>query len=208
MTDTTPTTLYHSSSHLHRSFDSVPEVPSEDDIEQQLPRRKNTSQFPCTNQGQTQAHSSDEWTSDIEVLIKHWKDQVEKLSHVHQESGYINKTRYYRLAIPSILLPFVMTLASQNIDGGNIQNPATIVNGVAFAVTSILSALSLFFNYNQLSEGHFQTSARYTDISNRIDSELARRRRFRTPSDVFITETKARIESLGDTSPTLPGTWC
>jgi hypothetical protein len=77
-----------------------------------------------------------------------------------------------------------------------------------FMVTSILSALGLFFNYGQISEEHFQTSTKYTDISNRIDSELARRRKFRTPSDVFITELKGRIESLGDNAPQLPGNWC
>lgn len=181
--------------HPDRSFDSVADALN-DDIEQQ--RRLVGQGHHC---------NSDEWTPEIEELVKHWKDQIEKLSHVHQESGYINRMRYYRLAIPSILLPFIMTLVSQNLYTGN-NDPAHIVDGTMFALTSILSALSLFFNYNQLSEGHFQTSARYTDISNRIDSELARRRKFRTPSDVFITELKCRIESLGDGAPQLPGTWC
>jgi hypothetical protein len=151
--------------------------------------------------------NSDEWTGEIEDLVKRWKDQIEKLSHVHQESGYINRTRFYRLAIPSILLPFAMVLVSQNLYNGT-NDPAHIVDGVAFMLTSILSSLGLFFNYNQVSEVHFQTSARYTDISNRIESELARRRRFRTPSDVFITELKCHIESLGDNAPQLPGNWC
>jgi len=169
-----------------------PHPPSDsvDDIEQQL----------------RQSSSPDEWTVEIEELVKRWKDQIEKLSHVHQESGYINKTRFYRLTIPSILLPFIMTLVSQNINAN--KDPAFIVDGVAFMITSILSSLILFFNYGQLSEIHFQTSARYNDISNRIESELARRRRFRTPSDVFITEIKCHIESLSDNAPSLPGTWC
>ena len=163
--------------------------------------------------------SSDEWTPEIEQLIKHWKDQTEKLAYIHQESGYINKTRYYRLSIPNIIIPFVMTFVSQNfypnpehekngtvVDTGS--NPGNIANGVAFMLTSILSALQMFFKYNQLSEEHFQTSARYTEIGNRIDSELARKTKFRTPSDVFITELKGNIESLGNNSPDLPGNWC
>lgn len=160
-----------------------------------------------TNQSQSQAQSHSDWTADIEELIKRWKDQIEKLSHVHQESGYINRIRYYRLAIPNIAIPFIMTLVSQNLYTGT-NDPAHIVDGVMFMTTGILSTLSLFFNYNQISEEHFQTSTRYTDISNRIDSELARRRRFRTPSDVFITELKSRIESLNENSPALPGNWC
>jgi hypothetical protein len=159
------------------------------------------------NQISSIGNDSDEWTSEIEELIKHWKTQTEKLSHIHQESGYINKTRYYRLAIPSILIPFVMTLVSQVLYTGT-NDPAHIVDGVMFMTTSILSALTMFFNYNQISEIHFQTSARYTDIINRIDSELARRRKFRTPSDVLITELKCRIESLVGNAPQLPGNWC
>lgn len=173
------------------------ETNTEDDIEKQI----------CTKKNREYVDNSDEWTPEIEELIKHWKDQTEKLSHVHQESGYINKTRYYRLAIPSILLPFIMTIVSQNLYTG-ANDPAHIVDGVMFGVTSILSALTMFFNYNQICEEHFQISARYTEISNRIDSELARRSKFRTPSDVFITELKTKIESLGDLSPNLPGTWC
>lgn len=152
-------------------------------------------------------HIHSDWTSDIEELIKRWKDQTEKLAHIHQESGYINKTRYYRLAIPSILLPFIMTLVSQNLYTGT-NDTSHIIDGAMFMTSSILSALTLFFNYSQISEEHFQISSRYTDISNRIDSELARKRKFRTPSDVFITELKSRIENLGESSPPLPGNWC
>lgn len=173
----------------------------DDDIEQQQIKSK------ACHSNSTATATATEWTTDIEELIKRWKDQIEKLAHVHQESGYINKTRYYRLAIPSILIPFVMTLVSQNLYTGT-NDTSHIVDGVMFMLTSILSSLSLFFNYNQMSESHFQISARYTDITNRIDSELARRRKFRTPSDVLITELKCRIESLNDAGPNLPGNWC
>jgi hypothetical protein len=184
----------------------------EDDVEQQLQTPRQNSNSNSSNQnGQTHcqptSNNSDEWTSDIEELVKRWKSQIEKLSHVHQESGYINRTRYYRLSIPSILLPFIMTLVSQNFYSGT-NDTSHIIDGVMFMTTSILSALLMFFNYNQLSEVHFQTSSRYADIANRIDSELARRRKFRTPSDVFVTELKGSIESLGDNAPQLPGTWC
>jgi hypothetical protein len=178
----------------------------EDDIESQLipPPRPKTRSFE--NQD-----SSDEWTTEIEELIKHWKDQTEKLAHVHQQSSNITKIRYYRLAIPSIVIPFLMTFISQNLCT-NIEcdtiTTSHIVDGLAFMLTSILSALCLFFNYSQTTEEHFQVSARYTDISNRIDSELARRRKFRTPSDVFITEIKCQIENLGENAPMLPGNWC
>lgn len=200
----TPNTL-----SLSKSYDSVQETSNnnsvesvEDDIENQTQNQAQRRKIRNNDHDH-----SDEWTVEIEELVKHWKDQTEKLANVHQQSGYINKTRYYRLAIPSILIPFVMTLVSQNLYTGS-NDPAHIVDGVMFMTTSILSALTMFFNYGPICEEHFQTSSRYTDISNRIDSELARRRKFRTPSDVFITELKIRIESLADVAPILPGNWC
>jgi hypothetical protein len=171
---------------------------------------------------QNQKLKPNEWTIEIEELINRWKDQTEKLSNVHQESGYITRIRYYRLAIPSIIVPFIMTFVSQNINDQidqsnqsdnvqhiqNITYSLNLINGLAFMFTSILSAINLFFGYSKTSEEHFQVSARYSEISTRIDSELARIRKFRTPSDVFITEIKGKIESLNDISPNLPGNWC
>ncbi len=178
------------------------------DIENQMIFTPKTGVITAGGGGSvSNATSADEWTSEIESLVMRWKDQVEKLSYVHQESGYITKVRYYRLAIPSIVLPFIMTLVSQNLYNDN-ENPGHIVDGVAFMVTSVLSALTVFFGYSQSCEQHFQFCSRYTDISNRIDSELARRRKFRTPSDVFITEMKCTIENLNDSAPQLPGNWC
>ena len=149
---------------------------------------------------------SNEWTDEIETLITRWKDQVEKLSYIHQEAGYIVKTRFYRFAIPSILIPFIMTFVSQLLpQDGNLQR---ILDGAMFMATSGCSAFLTFFNYGELAEQHFQYSARYNDIVTRIESELARRRKFRIPSDVFLTELKCRIESLNDGSPCMPGHWC
>jgi len=187
------------------SFYILRETMTENDIETPSPRTS-SQQNSLTNNDHTHSNP-DEWTEQIEQLVSRWKNQVEKLSHVHQESGYILKTRYYRLIIPSIILPFIMTLVSQNIYAGD-NDTSHIIEGTAFMVTSALSALTLFFNYGQLYEQHFQFSARYSDIITRIDFELARRRKFRTPSDVFITELKCKIESLNDGAPSLPGNWC
>jgi len=158
---------------------------------------------------ENQCHNRDisnEWTDELESLITRWKDQVEKLAYVHQEAGYVVKTRFYRFAIPSILVPFVMTFVSQIIpQDGELQR---VLNGAMFMATSGFSAFLTFFTYGQLYEQHFQYSVRYNEVVTRIESELARRRKFRTPSDVFITEIKGKIEALNDNSPEMPGHWC
>lgn len=152
--------------------------------------------------------SADQWTNQLEDLVTKWRSQVEKLSHIHQESGYILKTRFYRLSIPSIVIPFIMVLISQLTPTCNQYEPTVIANGFMFMITSGLSAMTMFFNYGFLYEQHFQYSARYNDIATVIDSELAKHRNFRTSSDVFITEVKCRIEALNDSAPNIPGNYC
>lgn len=141
------------------------------------------------------------WSNEIEELLARWKIQVEKLSFLHDESGYLIKARYYRLVIPATLIPFVMTFLSQILPNDEITT-ATI--GVMFMITSIMTGLQTLFSYGQLYEKHFQYSSRYSDIVNRIDTELSRQRKYRVPSDVFVMEVKCKIDNLNDTSPELP----
>ena len=94
-----------------------------------------------------------------------------------------------------------MTFLSQTLPP---SHETTIVNGVMFLLTSSISGLQALFAYGQLYEQHFAYSAHYSNIASRIESELARRRKFRTPADVFITEIKCRIDNLNDVSPALP----
>ena len=141
------------------------------------------------------------WTDSIEFLLTDWKEDLDKLSELHEYAGYIVKSRYYRLAIPGIAIPLVMGFISQTLPEGQ---PAIISNGVVFMVSGILSGLQTLFNYGQLYEEHFQYSSRFSDIVKRIDSELARKRKFRTPADVFLTEVKCKIEYLTEGSPEMP----
>jgi hypothetical protein len=160
-----------------------------------------------TSSNSSDIHIKEEpWSNNIELLLHKWRNQVLKLSEVHDESGYIVKFRYQRLAVPVIMIPFIMGLVTQNLSTESTEVP--LVNGIMFMITGTLNGFQTFFSYGQLYEQHFQYSARYSDVVNRIDSELARKRKFRTPADVFITEIKCRIDNLNDTAPTLPGMYC
>lgn len=145
------------------------------------------------------------WTDETEKLVRRWAQQMEALSELHDNAGYIVKMRYYRIAIPSILVPFVMGFVSQILPEGR---QSTITDGAMFMITSGLAGLQTLFNYGQLYEQHFSYSASYSNIVSRIESELSRHRKFRTPSDVFITELKCTINNLNETAPELPMGCC
>ena len=152
------------------------------------------------------------WSELVEELLEKWKRRVQKLSDIHDEAGYIIKSRYYKLAVPSVIIPFTMGFVSQVVPTTNVCHennstvisPETIVDGAMFMITGVINGLIVVFGYGELYEKHFQYSARYASIVNRIDSELSKRRQFRGPASVFLAEIKCEIDSLGDNSPDMP----
>ena len=158
------------------------------------------------NSNVTKLSSKEEyWTDELESLLAKWRARCEALSEIHDSSGYITKARHYRIALPVIIIPFLMTFISQTFGEGPDVN---IVNGIMYMIISGLAGLQTFFAYGPLYEEHFGYSKRYTDIGSRIESELARKREFRISADEFVTKIKSQIEHLGDTSPELPMDCC
>ena len=49
----------------------------------------------------------DRWTEEIENLLQEWKTKTEKLSDLHDQAGYIVKSRHYIITIPSIVIPLL-----------------------------------------------------------------------------------------------------
>ena len=148
------------------------------------------------------------WTDEIEVLLKEWKTKTEKLSDLHDQAGYIVKSRYYIITIPSIIIPLVVGFVTQVIPEADLDDcnkPVTErINSAVLMFSGILNGLMALFDYSGLYEKHFQTSARYNDITNRIESELARKKKYRVPPDVFTTEMKCQIDNVNDSGPEMP----
>jgi uncharacterized SAM-dependent methyltransferase len=71
-------------------------------------------------------------------------------------------------------------------------------------ITSILSGLNTLFGYGHLYEKHFSFSARFTDLSGRIESVLSSKRKYRLPVDIFVTEIKCNLDSLNENAPKIP----
>ncbi len=189
------------SDHVANNSDVVIEINDNSLTRQHFPLDENASEFSDTPLNPRE----EPWTDETEQLVRRWAQQMEALSELHDNAGYLVKTRYYRLAIPGILIPFVMGFVSQVLPEGQT---ATITDGAMFMVTSGLVGLQALFGYGQLYEQHFFYSSHYSNIVSRIESELSRRRKFRTPADVFITELKCTINNLNDNAPELPMGCC
>ena len=77
----------------------------------------------------------------------------------------------------------------------------TITNGAMFLLSSFLNKIYTDYDLGNLYTLHFQYAARYYDLIIKIDSELSRKRKYRTSADVFITELRCQIDNLNQTSP-------
>lgn len=146
------------------------------------------------------------WSDQSETLLRKWKDQIDKLSELQEMSGYYIRHRYRCLTIPTIMIPFVMTFLSQTVpktDPATAQ-AITITNGVMFMLTSCLVGVHALYGYGQLFEKHFSFSARYHDLSSRIESVLSSEREFRPRSTLFIKEIKCGIDNFAECSPKIP----
>lgn len=140
------------------------------------------------------------WTDNIESLILRWKMHASRLSELHEKAAYTIKFKHNIFGLPPVFIPLIMTYISQVIP---LENEA-VVSGVMFLVSGISGAIYKWLNLGEQYALHFQYSARYDDIITSIDSELSRQKRFRRAADAFVTEIRAKIDNLNQTSPEFP----
>lgn len=142
------------------------------------------------------------WTIKLEEILREWESQCDLLSKKHDEAAMIYKSRFHRLAIPTVLIPFSMGFVSQLFEQCSYESQ--IINGLMFTISGILSGISTLFKFDSRYEQHKNHSDKYQSIVIRIQSELARKKNFRVPADAFITEIKITMSNLNESAPDLP----
>lgn len=140
------------------------------------------------------------WTDNIEKLVLKWKYHASRLSELHEKAGYLIKFKHNLFGLPPVFIPLIMTFITQIIPEGS----ESIVSGGMFLVSGISGAIYKWLNLGEQYALHFQYAARYDDIITSIDSELSRQKRFRRAADAFVTEIRAKIDNLNQTSPEFP----
>lgn len=137
------------------------------------------------------------WELREEKLLLKWCDDCKKRSIEHDLKGKKNKVKFSIFGIPSILIPIVL--------GGvaSIVPCHSIVYSLGMMGSGLFSGISMFFNFGKKEASHFEYMNKFFELSNEIDSELSKPKRFRVACDVYVEKIKQEYNSLCKHSPTL-----
>jgi hypothetical protein len=141
------------------------------------------------------------WSEKNESLLMQWKTEILVSKGLHEKAGYFCKRMRKYWAIPSIILPATMApLSSVFADTDWIK----YLNMVSFIGVAIIGGLDSFFKYATRKEKHFNHAARYGELMTSIQTELFKKKKFRTQCDVYMMQISMSYNLLNSTAPDIP----
>lgn len=152
---------------------------------------------------------SDPWTVSITEFITELKAKANKKSKLHELAGHYFRNMEVRWVLPSILVPtifgpVVLLISNITYDNDEVVTTADYISTTGFILTSVLTSVSNFYRYGTRSQDHHTYSAKYSDIVTDIESELIKKKKFRTNADVFVTTMKMKFDNLVFGEPVIP----
>jgi hypothetical protein len=140
------------------------------------------------------------WNDEAEKLLQTWVEDCGQASTLHDQAGKRHKCLFTAWSIPGMLLSVVMGgLSGTFADDPQIK----YANMVGFIGIGVVQGVTGFFNFGKKSQRHFDYSSRYMTIATDIQTILVKRRSFRIPSDVCLSEIRMRLAQLHQTAPVL-----
>lgn len=160
------------------------------------------------------AHVDNNWTNEIEILVKQWGEQADDLDRKYNSQSKRQKLYYYMFIIPTIFAQGVISgLTIYNIISDHL---ATKIIIVAFSILlAIQLALVTLFQFDSASQASSSIAAKYAKLCNKLETELKKERKHREDGLVFVDYARRKYGRLGEISPDLTGNikklftnWC
>lgn len=137
------------------------------------------------------------WTAQEEQFLKSKMESCRAVAKVHTDKCAGKKFKYYTLALPMILVPFVSAATTNHID----PEDAAIMSTVSLTVTGVLNSISQLFNFGKQYRMHEEFAGKYDELAGYIENELMKPARFRVQLDVFLERVNQKISALNETAP-------
>jgi hypothetical protein len=137
------------------------------------------------------------WETRLEAICTKWKNDCIIRSEKHDTKAKTHKQKFAMFALPSIILPLVMSGVS------NLLVDYPLVSSSGMALTAILTGMNTFFNHSKKQTQHFEYSGRFFKLAIDIEKELAKRKKDRTAADVFIERISMDYNNLAFNAPNL-----
>ena len=139
------------------------------------------------------------WTGDnTNFFIKIQADIIKK-AKLHDEVSHKNKKRYTYTAIPSMIIPILLTNLSIFCSGQTNE----YIHPIGLSLVGIINVFQTILNFSKKTEQHNHHSGLYMDLANDIEKFLIRGKRFRDPFDITLERITMRKQQLDASAPFL-----
>ena len=135
------------------------------------------------------------WETREENLLLDWKKDCLIRNIKHLKKSKSNKFYFVLFGVPSVLIPIILGAVSSVFPCNSIYyNFGVMCSG-------LLNGINIFFNFGKQEQQHLMYMNKYFELSNEIDSELSKPKRFRNACDVYIERIKQEYNNLVKHSP-------
>ena len=136
------------------------------------------------------------WTTESEKFLIEWMTAMCVKSKAHDKSYKKFKKYNNVLALPTILLPLILSPLTGYI------TDFPIISSLMLISTGVLSGINSFFNFSKKSQQNNEYSNLYAQLAREIKIEVRRPSRFRMPVDKFSERIYQKYSALDASSPT------
>ena len=143
---------------------------------------------------------SDPWSRRVANHMLLIKGQCLEKAAAYRQAGCKANKLETCVRVPSIIVPAVsgpLVLLLEQLG----SESALYVSTVGFTLTSICTAVLSYFEFGKKSDAAYTAAFKYEGLAMDIDTELAKKRQYRVPADVFMTQTKLQYNTLNTSSP-------
>ena len=144
------------------------------------------------------SRSEEKWDSNNEKFIRKLQEDCKLKAKAYDKASHQTKKRYNQFSIPTIITPIVMSVVSPYL-----SEKYLFINAVSLAFCGVLNGVQSFYNYGKKSSLFNEYSGKYQDLSNSIDIELSKGKRYRVALDVYLERISSHKSSLDNSSPFL-----
>jgi hypothetical protein len=141
----------------------------------------------------------EEWTSDnSEFFIKIQEEIIQK-AKAHDVASHKNKSRYVKTAIPSMIIPILLTNLSIFCSGQTNE----YIHPIGLSLVGIINVFQTILNFSKKKEQHNHHAGLYMDLVNDIEKILIRKKKYRDAFDITLERITMRKQQLDASAPYL-----
>jgi hypothetical protein len=138
-------------------------------------------------------HRAEErWHGSIDRLVRDWRAACLANSRIQDNAGYNARWKHIVFGMPAPIATLVTAAVAglwQSEDARYFVVPLT-------CVAAVFSVVHTYLDMGGRAQQHWNFSARYGSVANRIDMQLCRDIDFRRPADEFVTEVMVEVGNL------------